>query len=261
MTSRSGLTTRRMLVRLPSVRISRTPAEPVVEPLGGGEHRVVGRRQPADPGQQRRHHPVDRAAHREQALHVAGQHVGQRQQPDRLGGGGAVDDHDVPLVGLGVALDVGQGEDLVEARARPTAPRPRGRRRRPSGTPRARYCWISAQESSMRSCASSCWPHSSPVTGATSGPSSRRGRRPASAPGRSRAPPCAGRGRRSAGRWRRPSVVLPTPPLPVNRRTRPAPRHCSRWALRWRSAALMIVDSARRFTNPGSGIASSATRW
>ncbi len=83
--------------------------------------------------------------------------------------------------------------------------------------------WISCQDSSMRSCASSCWPERVVVIGETIGP---RGTSKASAS------ECAGSVdstmvRRPASAQRNAVaaavVVLPTPPLPVNSRIRASP--------------------------------------
>ena len=90
--------------------------EAVVEPAGGGEHLVARDRQRGHPAEQGAGHAHHLAFHREDALHVPRQDVGQREEADGLRGGRAVDDDHVPVVRRRVGLDVGEGEDLVETR-------------------------------------------------------------------------------------------------------------------------------------------------
>ena len=52
---------------------------------------------------------------REHLLQPPPGHVGEREQPQRLPGGGAVDDDRLPLAGLVVALELQQREQLVQA--------------------------------------------------------------------------------------------------------------------------------------------------
>ena len=89
--------------------------EALVERAHAREDVVARHGQRGDAGEHRRDDLVDAAADREEPFHVAGEDVGERQEPDRLSGGRAVDDHDVPLARLCERLDVGEGEDLVES--------------------------------------------------------------------------------------------------------------------------------------------------
>ena len=44
------------------------------------------------------------------------EHLGQGEQAQRLGGGGAVDDDDVPVAAVGLVRERGEGGDLLDAR-------------------------------------------------------------------------------------------------------------------------------------------------
>ena len=87
-----------------------------MEPLDGLENliRRDGKRgHPRHEGTNRLHHlPL----HREDALDVPAHDLGQRQEPQRLGGGSAIDDETVVVAALDVGLHIDQGEDLVETR-------------------------------------------------------------------------------------------------------------------------------------------------
>ena len=85
------------------------------QPLDLGEH-VLARHLDVD-------HPRDRlrgadqaALPREHLLQPPVGDVGEAEQPQRLAGRGAVDDHRVELAGVVVALDLQQAEELVHAR-------------------------------------------------------------------------------------------------------------------------------------------------
>ena len=116
MTMRSGLTTRRMLVRSPVRQDLLDPVEAVVEASARPEHLVARHRDVGHPRQDRADHAVEPATGGEDPLHVPRQDVGQAQQADGLGGGRAVDHQGVPVTGLGEGLDVAEREHLVEAR-------------------------------------------------------------------------------------------------------------------------------------------------
>ena len=82
--------------------------------LAGAEHLVARDRQRRDPTEHRRHDLVEPPAHREEAVDVPAEHVGQREQPQRLGRRCAVDHDDIPFTAVGVVGQVGEGEHLVE---------------------------------------------------------------------------------------------------------------------------------------------------
>ena len=69
--------------------------EAVVETPDAAEHLVTGDGQAGEPAQHRPRELRQAPLRVEHAVHVPTEHVGQRQQPDRLGRGRAVDDHEV----------------------------------------------------------------------------------------------------------------------------------------------------------------------
>ena len=111
----SGFTTRRTLETVSSVRICFTAVEVAVQPLDRREHLVAGDRQRRHPRHDRADRLHDAPLHREDPLDVPVHDLGQRQQPQRLGGRRAVDHQHVVRADSHVRLDVDQAEDLVEA--------------------------------------------------------------------------------------------------------------------------------------------------
>ena len=223
--------------------------------------------------------PREPALRVEHAVHVPAEHVGQRQQPDRLRGRRAVDDDEVVVARRRELLDVGEREHLVEARARPRAPRPRARRRRPSRARRPGSGARRPRSPRTGPARSSCWPQSRCAIGVGRSPSGdveRVGERVRGI-GRARRS-CADRARRRATAVAAATVVLPTPPLPVNSRMRMRRARllaspvaspgdsvtrqatASTCFFSSFSALPMIRPAARRFTSPGSGTASSTAR-
>ena len=91
------------------------PIQPGVEPLGGAEDLVAGHREVAHPGDHRPHDLVEAAAQGEDPVHVPGQDLGEREEPDGLRRRSAVHHHDVPAAVIGERLDLGEAEQLVEA--------------------------------------------------------------------------------------------------------------------------------------------------
>ncbi len=85
-----------------------------VQPLHRREDVVARDRHRRHPGHDRTHGLHDLALHGPDALDVPVHDLGQGEQPERLGGGGAVHDQDVVVAALHVRLHVDQREDLVE---------------------------------------------------------------------------------------------------------------------------------------------------
>ena len=77
--------------------------------LGAG-HRHTGRRRRRGP-----QHGEQPALGREQPVEVPAEHLGQREQAQGLGGGGAVDDDQVPVAAVGLVGERGEGGDLLGA--------------------------------------------------------------------------------------------------------------------------------------------------
>ncbi len=87
-----------------------------MQPLDGVEHRVLRHRHPGGPGQhrpQRLDHP---ALDREHPRHVPAERLRQRQQPQRLRRGSAVDDDHVPAATDRVVAQLEEGQHLLGAR-------------------------------------------------------------------------------------------------------------------------------------------------
>src|SRR4029453_19643248 len=87
---------------------SQRPSAP--DPGGGGSGGRL-----TEAAQQRPGHGRDPPRRGEDPVDVPAERLGQRQQPQRLGGGGAVDNQRVGVAGLVVAVDVDQAEQLVQA--------------------------------------------------------------------------------------------------------------------------------------------------
>ena len=102
---------------------------------------------------------------REHLLEPPARDLRERQQPQRLAGRRAVDDDHVELARLVVLLELQQREDLVHARAGPSAPRPgSGRPRgRPAASPSQR--WTACQLRSISASAWTSWPQRFSATG------------------------------------------------------------------------------------------------
>ena len=86
-----------------------------MEPLDGVEHGPLRHGYAGRAGQDRPEGADQAALHRQHALHVPAERLRQREQPQRLRGGGAVDDHDVPLPRAGLLAELEEGEDLLRA--------------------------------------------------------------------------------------------------------------------------------------------------
>ena len=113
-TTCSGVSTRRTPASRPGEQRAHL-VELGVEPLDGREDRVVGHR---DAGRARQHRPQGlhhAALGREDPVHVPPQGLGQREQPQRLGGGRAVDDDRVPVAREGVQAQLEQRQHLLGA--------------------------------------------------------------------------------------------------------------------------------------------------
>ena len=87
-----------------------------MQPLDGVEDGVLGHRHPGRPAQHRPQRPDHPALHPEDAGHVPAERLGQGQQPQGLGGRGAVDDDHVPVAADHVVAQLEQGEHLLGAR-------------------------------------------------------------------------------------------------------------------------------------------------
>ena len=90
--------------------------ETVIQALARGEDRVVGDGKLADTRQHGGDHPMQPPSRREQPIHVPPDDVRQRQEPNRLRRRSAVDDHDVVVPRGAQRFDLGQREQLIEAR-------------------------------------------------------------------------------------------------------------------------------------------------
>ena len=115
-TIRSGFTTSRALGDLAVGEDVADAVEARVEVAHRVEDLLARERHADHAGQQRPDGLGHVALGREDPLHVPAEDVGQGEQAQRLGRRGAVDDHEVVLARVDERLDVGEGEDLVEAR-------------------------------------------------------------------------------------------------------------------------------------------------
>ena len=79
------------------------------------EHLVAGDGDAGDAAEHGTRELGEPALRVEHAIHVPAEHVGQRQEADRLRGRRAVDDHEVVVTRRRELLDVGEREHLVEA--------------------------------------------------------------------------------------------------------------------------------------------------
>ena len=77
--------------------------------LGAGHRHAGGRRGG------RAQHGEQAALRGQQPVEVPAEHLGQREQAQRLGGGGAVDDDEVPVAALGLVGQRGERGDLLGA--------------------------------------------------------------------------------------------------------------------------------------------------
>ena len=85
------------------------------QPLDLGEHPLVGQRDVEERLRQRPRRGQQRPLAPEHLVEPPARDVGEREQPQRLAGRRAVDDHDVPVALVDVALDLQQREQLVAA--------------------------------------------------------------------------------------------------------------------------------------------------
>jgi hypothetical protein len=86
-----------------------------VQPLHGVEHAVLRHHRAGRPVQQRTHRPQRPPLGREDLLDVPGQRPRQREQPQRLAGGRAVDDDEVPEPGVDLLAQREQRQHLLRA--------------------------------------------------------------------------------------------------------------------------------------------------
>ena len=86
-----------------------------VQPGDGVEDRVARHRHPGRAIEHRSQRLHQSALDRQQALHVPAQRLGQREQPQGLGRGRAVDDDHVPAARAGVQAQLEQSEHLLGA--------------------------------------------------------------------------------------------------------------------------------------------------
>ena len=110
-----GVSTIRTLASGPDSS-ARTSSSSACSRSTASKTRAAGHRDAGRPGQhrpQRLHHPL---LHGEDPLHVPAERLGQREQPQRLGGGRAVDDDDVPVVRRRVQPQLEQRQHLLGAR-------------------------------------------------------------------------------------------------------------------------------------------------
>jgi hypothetical protein len=88
--------------------------QPLIEPFQRAEHGVLRDRHPDELAHHRPNDPGQLAPERKDTVHPPRQHLGEREEPQRLGGRRAVDDQQVETVVVGQPGQVGEGDDLLE---------------------------------------------------------------------------------------------------------------------------------------------------
>ena len=213
-TTRSGVSTSRIDVRAWSASIPRSPASCSARSSSASMVASQPSASPLRAGQPRQH-AADRAAvRREQPLDVARDGLRQAEQPQRLGGGAAVDDHDLPRPALGQPRAPRRAPGGPRRRAARSARRPPVRRR---PRPPAGSAGGPAAGSRSRRAASGCR-----CGRRTDRPPPRRGRRRARPPARRRAS-APGRSRRRAPCGPTAPAATPSPRPGSSCRRHPCP--------------------------------------
>ena len=115
MTIRSGVITSRIETALAVAEDLVHRDQVLDEALDLAEHPLVGQRDVEERARERPRGGQQRALAPEHLVEPPARDVGEREQPQRLAGRRAVDDHDVPAAVLDVALELEQAEQLVAA--------------------------------------------------------------------------------------------------------------------------------------------------